>query len=338
MSVLICAICTFWGPTASATYRLRDLGVLPNTTSSSALAINNAGIVVGYSMTSGGTHVGFRWAGAMLNIGNLGGPDTAGTGINATGQIAGWSSTGYNYNAFFLSGGVMTNLGNINNCGAASYGFAINAPGHAVGWSSTCVGAEHAFLYTGGVMQDLGTLPGGPYGTSSYAYGINDLDYVVGTSGGVFAGSHPFLSVPSLPLQDLGTLGGTSGTAFAINNHNTVVGGAFNSSGLEHAFMWNNGPMTDLGTLGGSSSEAQGVNKQDAIVGWSYVANGVRHGFVAYCHFRMIDLNTMLDASGAGYTITNAHAINDNGQIAADATINGATHAVLLTFNGTLSC
>jgi chitinase len=146
------------------------------------------------------------------------------------------------------------------------------------------------------------------------------------------------LYIPGQPVIDLGTLGGSRGYAFGINNYNQIVGNADLPSGSSHAFLWSNGAMTDLGTLGGTYSAATGINNHGAIVGYSTTTSGPQHGFVAYCQNRLVDLNSMLDASGAGYTITVAWGINDIGQIAADATINGATHAVLLTFNGTLSC
>ena len=43
------------------------------------------------------------------------------------------------------------------------------------------------------------------------------------------------------------------------------------------------------------------------------------------------DLNDRLDASGAGYELFEARAVNDAGQIAANANVGGVTHGVLLT-------
>jgi probable HAF family extracellular repeat protein len=55
----------------------------------------------------------------------------------------------------------------------------INDNGQIVGWSEAADGAPHAFSYSGGVMTDLGTLPGM---TISEALGINDRGQVVGYS------------------------------------------------------------------------------------------------------------------------------------------------------------
>jgi len=48
---------------------------------------------------------------------------------------------------------------------------------------------------------------------------------------------------------------------------------------------------------------------------------------------KMVDLNTLLNATGKNYRLISATAINDNGQIVANAwdTQNGGPRAVLLT-------
>jgi probable HAF family extracellular repeat protein len=73
----------------------------------------------------------------------------------------------------------MTDLGALGAATNTSNAKGINNAGQVVGSSGTDAGATHAFLYSGGVMTDLGTLPGG---TNSFATSINNSGLVVGYS------------------------------------------------------------------------------------------------------------------------------------------------------------
>ena len=76
-------------------------------------------------------------------------------------------------------------------------------------------------------------------------------------------------------VKDLGTLGGTQGTAEGVSDRGWVVGSANlagNQSG--HAFLWRDGKMMDLGTLGGVNSQEQWPVKDNRglIVGTSEIS------------------------------------------------------------------
>jgi probable HAF family extracellular repeat protein len=64
---------------------------------------------------------------------------------------------------------------------------------------------------------------------------------------------------------DLGTLGGLSSRATAVNNRDEVVGVADTSTGEDRAFLWRNGTMIDLNLPGCVPFD---VNDRGQIVGW----------------------------------------------------------------------
>jgi probable HAF family extracellular repeat protein len=118
--------------------------------------------------------------------------------------------------------------------GAYSGAYAINDSGQVVGYSYTTGNAVmHAFLYSGGVMTDLGTLGG----SHSQAYAINDSGQVVGyahTTGN--AAMHAFLYSGGV-MTDLNDLiaplsGWELFRATGINDLGQIVGyGAFDDVG-----------------------------------------------------------------------------------------------------------
>jgi len=65
---------------------------------------------------------------------------------------------------------------------------------------------------------------------------------------------------------DLGTLGGASTLAYALNDNGDVVGASQTAAGEWHAFVWKNGVMRDLG-LPYLSSKAQAITNSGVISG-----------------------------------------------------------------------
>jgi probable HAF family extracellular repeat protein len=209
---------------------------------------------------------------------------------------------------------------------------AINAGGQVVGGADTASGETHAFLYDGTSMRDLGTLGG----KGSVAYAVNARGHVAGRAETPSGEAHAFL-YDGASIQDLGTLGGKGSVAYAVNARGHVAGHVFPPSGGAHAFLYDGASIQDLGTLGGNHSSAMAINATGQIVGRADTATGEPHAYL-YDGTTMHDLNNLLDVSGDGWTVTEARAINDSGQIAATAYSSDAGyHAVLLTPRITVS-
>lgn len=148
---------------------------------------------------------------------------------------------------------------------------------------------NHAFAWRNGVKTDLGTLP---RGASSAAFWINERGWITGNSEN--GQTDPLL--PGLPevravlwrygsIEDLGTLGGSSSFAVAMNNGGDVTGVAldgtpdpfsfyyqflygFSGGTRTRAFVWDTQRgMQDLGTLGGPDALSAIINQRGQIAG-----------------------------------------------------------------------
>ncbi len=228
-------------------------GFLP--CSSGAVAINDAGQIVGQSTTAIGTSHAYSWtpSGGMVDLSTLGGN------------------------------------GNCGSSPCSSNASAVSGAGQVVGQSSTSTGAHHAFSWTpSGGLVDLSTIGGSACPTcSSYAFAVSNEGQVIGESYVTKSIYHGFSWTPSGGLVDLGTLGGSGCTsctsqAEALNDTGAVVGqSSTSSSGSDDAFLWTpSGGLVDLGTLPGGLGLPNAMNDAGQVAGDSYATSGVLHAVV----------------------------------------------------------
>jgi probable HAF family extracellular repeat protein len=332
-------------------YGLEDLGVVKDMQSSEVVAINNQGNVAGTGY-GGSESCAFKYDYINKFMEDAGGLNSRGFGISSTNMVVGDAFFGPaiepRSHAAMFSGGVAKDLGVLKGQ-VYSRANGANAAGQVVGFSGATRDSSEsrAFVWTYQGMKDLGTL-GGAY---AQANAINEAGFITGTSQtpAMFVMTHAFIyqkSATGGKMRDLGVLGGRSSYGMAINAYNHVAGYSTLQVNSErfHAFLHNGKSMIDLGTLGAKGTEsdvsaALGVNKSDHVVGYSYLpgAPGMPLQKVAFLWRPnvggMVDLNTLLYGPGRNYRLISATAINDDGQIVANAydRQTGELRAVLLT-------
>jgi probable HAF family extracellular repeat protein len=306
---------------------------------------------------------------SMTDLGSLGYGVSYGLAINANGQVTGYSysSTAFQitcppqkygqpkqcfehpYHAFLYSNGTMTDLGTLG--GHFSKGYAINLSGEVVGSADTKTGGD-SFLWNGKTMVDIGAWS---------ARGVNDSGQIAGTCG-PSPGQHACLDNNGTltPLANPSTFTPINCGGGPINKSGEIIGGCDDTSSDLHAVLWQNGTPADLGTLGGPQAAAAGINNLGQLVGFAQTSTDADHGFL-WSNGKMTDLGlnffpaaindngvvvggpmiytggtlqnlNNLVPPGSGFTLDDATAINDNGQIVVNGyNAQGQEHAFLLT-------
>jgi probable HAF family extracellular repeat protein len=268
-----------------------------------------------------------------VNLGTLGGTSSQVVAINDKGQVLGNRvTTSGQQRGFIYYHGAYRDLGStpsipltyidINNAGyTVALGFIPDAAG---------LPQPRSFLRDpSGHIKNIGTLPGENPVTQVEA--INNRNQIVGESGPFLAPDPPlraFLWTRGV-MRDLGDFGSTPNYALGINDRGQVTGYATLPTGFHNqkAFIWSNGRLIDIDRRPASAlpfSEGESINNLGHVVGNSnHLA-----GFV-YRGRKMESLNALVDPK-LGWNIQFARAINDKGQIAADAVRAGVQYAVRL--------
>jgi probable HAF family extracellular repeat protein len=112
-------------------------------------------------------------------------------------------------------------------------------------------------------------------------------------------------------LTEIGTLGGDSSRAFAVNDQGYVAGDAQTASGEWHAFVYRGGELTDVGPSG-VRSRAVAVNASGTVVGNAFPSGDTIHGVRPFQWKNGVTTDLPLpDGSESGF----ARDINDSGTV-----------------------
>jgi probable HAF family extracellular repeat protein len=304
--------------------------------SSRATDINNAGVVVGtYPIGTGGINTGsfINRGSGFVNLGTLGGTSSQVVAINDKGEVLGNRTTASGQQrGFIYYHGTRRDLGSIPSMPLTYVD--INNAGYtlALGTIPDPAGGPglRSFLRDpSGRLRNLGTLPGENAVTQAEA--LNNRNQVAGESGPFLAPDPPlraFLWTKGV-IRDLGDFGSTPNYGLGINDRGQVTGYASLPLGFHNqvAFIYSHGRLIDIDRR---PPTADRFSLGEAINNLGHVVGSSNHlsGFV-YRGRKMESLNALINPK-LGWNIQFPRAINDKGQIAADAVRGGVQYAVRL--------
>jgi len=331
----------FW----DSTNGMLDLGTLGGK-NSYASGTNSTGQVIGWADTTNGDTHAFFWdtANGMVDLGTLGGHESRALAINNAGLAVGWSETssGDRHALRWDSANGMIGLGTPS--GRKSYATNINEVGQIVGWYTDHNDIAHAVLWDANSRMIALDIPGDLVENVAIN---NSGQVIVGCSRITLHDWHAFFwDSTTSELIDLGTLGGRTSRAYAINDAGQIVGYSYKKfPHRRRAFIWNkvNG-MVNLGTLsifnGGplldNNSMAFAINDSGQVVGFcgsefpEFFGSG--HAWLWDKTNGMMKLEDLLADKSGWKRLISAEDINNKGQIVGvGETANGKIHAFLMT-------
>jgi probable HAF family extracellular repeat protein len=346
VALLMSCVAFLAGTAANAQkYSVSVLQLLPGGTYTSGAALNNAGQVAGqaddgtpdpYAGTPTSGPYAVIWSqGVPSNIAGSAVFSAYASGINNSGYAVGtWYQTG----AFVWSADRVYFNGNshVDGIGINDFGEIIGSSfGRPIVWASP---TDFANGPGGGLP-----LLSGDFDLAASPTAINNSGQVVGVSYSESSNAMHATRWSDGGVTDLGTLGGASSYASAINGKGWIVGWAAFGNNVQHAALWE--PTTrayDLGTLGGKNSNASGINLEGDVAGSAQNKWGVWHAVLwTHKHFTIIDLNAEISpALAKTITLTGAAATNDRCMVLADGYDNasGLSRTYVLTLTNQSDC
>lgn len=302
---------------------------------SRATDINNSGVVVGtYPIGTNNIYTGsfINRGRGVVDLGTLGGTSSQVVAINDKGEVLGNRIvTSGEQRGFIYYHGTRRDLNSIPNIPLVYID--INNAGYTVAIGSVPdpegLGTRSFLRDPSGRLRNIGTLPGERPVTQAEA--LNNRNQIAGESGPFHAPEPPlraFLWTKGV-IRDLGDFGFTPNYGLGINDRGQVTGYASVPTGFRQqvAVIYSNGRLIDIDRRPPTANRfslGESINNLGHVVGSSNHLGG----FV-YRGRKMESLNALIDPK-LGWNIQFPRAINDKGQIAADAVRGGVQYAVRL--------
>lgn len=294
-----------------------------------AMAINNAGVVVGNFQYKGETR-------AFLNRGkglvDVAGAASYAMAINNKGQVLGnWGTPAGQGKGFIYYRGARRTL--VGPVGFSMRFTDINDHGYitAAGYKIDSFEGSRGFLRApSGAYHDIGTLPFDNPLTEPHA--LNNSNVITGASGPLTFPDQPLRAIVWAKgvMRDIGDFGLDPNEGIDINNAGQITG-FMSVNGIIHdrvAILYSKGRLINIDgrpdTTISRFSEGAGINNHGHVVGYADHLGG----FV-YRGKKMQSLDSLVDPK-LKWKISFPRAINDNGQIAATAYRNNVQYAVRL--------
>ena len=217
---------------------------------------------------------------------------TDANGINNRGEIVGSFVNAQGMHGFVLRRGALTAL-DVPVQGALTIALGINDRGQITG-AYRSQGLFHGFLWDRGTFTDIDAADA----EDTYLHVINNRGQIVGHSrrdvhslARAFLwenGNFTFLNIPGVLIV------GRNKESLGLNERGQIVG-SFQSQGVTHGFLLDNGVVTQIDVPGAIATWASGINNRGLIVG-SYLDAF----FVSHAYIRDPDGTiTQIDASNA---------------------------------------
>ena len=314
---------------------------------------------------AGGTHY------VVTDLGTLGtGTASYAYGVNDSGDVVGYAYTTAGTgspDAFLYANGTMTDI-SASWSTPSAIARAINDSGEVVGYLNTS--PLHGFMYDGGTMTDMSTLPGELNGATSQAFAVTATGIIAG-GGGTNGMGWVYDGTTSSAVGKLSS-SASSGTIVGVNNSQWAVGASSDGtdSTIYPIYTYYNGSSWVASKVTPYGGQADFINNSGTIVGntglnaWvaTYSSGGYAvttlpalSGSVSNTPLAISDTGVVVGTSnnkafvatqtggtwtttdlntliGTGWTLRQATGISTNGTyICGYGTIGGRIHGFLLT-------